>query len=323
MQAPSEIARLIVTAEGQSARVLEIGERLTIGRSASNSLVLDDQKASRHHAEIRCVGTRRYRLDDVGSANGTWLNGRRVSTPKDLRDGDQITIGGVRLKFIAPPEPQVSHSQSGVSGTALDIRNELVVVLVSDVRNYTSMSEALPSHESSELMTQWFRETAEIIEANGGTVDKFIGDAVMAYWVAAADSDAKKEVNAALSAARSLVHCAGRFSEKFSDKLSGYAFEIGVGLNVGPATLCNVGSAEHQSFTVVGDTVNVAFRLEPLSKTGDYRVIVSDEIAGRACDEHRFRKLGETEVKGRRQPVSTLGLVISADAGQSVGNATA
>jgi adenylate cyclase len=84
---------------------------------------------------------------------------------------------------------------------------------------------------------------------------------------------------------------------------------------VGSAILGNVGTAEHQSFTVVGDTVNVAFRLEPLSKTCEYPVIVSGEIAGYASGGHEFKALGQTEVKGRREPVSTLGFVIRQDAG--------
>ncbi|HYK91592.1 MAG TPA: FHA domain-containing protein, partial [Acidobacteriota bacterium] len=168
MQPQEGIACLIVTSEGRELQVVEIGERLTIGRSASSGLVLDDQTASRRHAEVRLVGKQRYQLADIGSSNGTWLNGRRITAPKDLNDGDQIQIGAVRMKFVAPSSPQMSRSRTAASGTLLEIRNEVVVVLISDVRNYTTMSEALPTREFSEMMTHWFRETTGIIKANMG-----------------------------------------------------------------------------------------------------------------------------------------------------------
>ena len=149
----------------------------------------------------------------------------------------------------------------------LSTRAEVVVVLVCDVRNYTRMSEVLPSREMSELMSRWFREASAIIDANMGTVDKFIGDAVLAYWVAETKADPAREAFAALKAAGALVASSRDFSSRLSSQFPGHVFDIGVGLNLGPAMLCNVGNSEHQSFTAVGDTVNVAFRLEPFSKT--------------------------------------------------------
>ncbi len=310
-----EPAKLIITTEGQDLQVVEIDERLTIGRSPSNSLVLDEKTASRNHAEIRYLGGRRYRISDLGSANGTWVNKRRITTPRELSDGDQIQIGAVRMRFVAPVTPQISHSKSSISGTVLDMRTETVVVLVSDVRNYTTMSEALPNREFSELMTQWFRETTTIIDTNGGTVDKFIGDSVMAYWIAGSKSDPASEVNAALHVAQTFIQSARLFSARISSQFPGYEFDVGVGLNVGSATLCNVGTGEHQSFTAVGDTVNVAFRLEPLSKTMGHHVIVSGEISACASRKYKFQELGETEVKGRQQPVPVFGLLLPEDAG--------
>lgn len=315
MEISADSGRLIITTEGRDLQVVEIGERLTIGRSTNSGLVIDERTASRNHAEVRHLGGLRYQLVDVGSANGTWLNGRRITAPKDLTDGDQIQIGALRMRFVAPTDPALSQPHISASGTVLDIRNETVVVLVSDVRNYTKMSEVLPSREISELMTHWFRETSAIIDANRGTVDKFIGDAVMAYWVAQEKSDPAREANAALNAARAFVASARAFSGRLSSQFPGHSFDIGIGLHLGPAMLCNVGNSEHQSFTAVGDTVNVAFRLEPLSKTKGHRVIVSGDIAAVASPEYRFQELGQTEVEGRRQPVSILGLELESDPG--------
>lgn len=301
-------AKLIVSVEGREDSVVEVGDRLTIGRSTTNSLVLDDNRASRNHAEISNIGVGRYRLSDLGSANGTRLNGRIMTAPKDLQDGDEIQIGGIRLRFAVNAVALTDPAASGTPGTTLEIRNELLVVFVSDVRNYTAMSEALPGPEFSQLIKQWFLEASQIIEANKGTIDKFIGDAVMAYWVAAEKSDPSKEVEAALKTAQEFVQRAGYFSELFVARFSGRTFAVGVGISIGAATLCNVGPADHPSFTAVGDTVNVAFRIEPLTKTKGFPVIVTQDVAAWAPRDSRFQELGTTEVKGRRQPVTILGM---------------
>ncbi len=303
-------ARIVVTPEGKPEAVVQLADRLTIGRSTANQLVLEDQKASRSHAEIRHLGAGRYRLSDLGSANGTWLNGRRISVPKELEDGDLIVIGSVQLRFVAPPKTEAAAGarKETATGTALFMRNERVVVLVADIRNYTSMSEALPNREFSRIISEWFREASDIIEENDGTIDKFIGDAVMVYWVNANRSDPSGEVNAALRATRGLIDRAAAFSTRFASEFPGHEFRIGVGLNAGEAMLGNVGTGENQSFTVVGDSVNVAFRLESLTKEKGSPVVVSRSIVDAADAGFRFRDLGLAEVKGRREPVSIWAL---------------
>jgi len=312
MEPESNTAKLIVTAEGKPELLIEVTDRLTIGRSPNNELVLDDQKASRSHAEIRHLGGGRYRLSDVGSANGTWLNGRRVTVPKDLEDGDQILIGAVQLRFVAPKLAQ-SRDATASTGTALFMRSELVVVLVADIRNYTGMSEALPNREFSRLISEWFRESSDLIEKHGGVIDKFIGDAVMAYWVAASRSEPAKEVNAALDAAAALIARAAAFSDRISSQFPGNTFRIGVGLNMGDAMLGNVGTGENQSFTIVGDSVNVAFRLESLTKEKGAPVVASRNVTDYASKTYHFRDMGQIEVKGRKEPVSVWALELGSD----------
>jgi adenylate cyclase len=207
------------------------------------------------------------------------------------------------MRFVAQVAPRVS-SVTASTGTALDLRNELVIVLVVDVRNYTAMSETLPNREFSQFITEWFREATEIIESNGGTIDKFIGDAVMAYWVAARRSEPDKEVNAVLKTAHEFISRAERFSKRLSSLFPGHDFRVGMGINMGDALLCNVGTGEYQSFTVVGDSVNVAFRLESLTKEKGTSVIVSKSISQHASGEYSFSDLGQAEVKGRHEPVS-------------------
>ena len=150
MQSSEKRVKLIVTTEGQAERVIELDDLLTIGRSSSSHLVIDDHEASRNHAEIRLVGDH-YRLSDLGSGNGTWLNGRRLTVPKDLEDGDQIRIGRVHLGFAATQAARRFDGSMSPS-TQFMMRTEHVVVLVADIRNYTGMSEVLPNSEFTQLI---------------------------------------------------------------------------------------------------------------------------------------------------------------------------
>src|SRR5881628_549626 len=150
MQSGEGSAKLTVLQEGRQEYTVEIVDCLSIGRSPKNDLVLADEIASRHHAEIRHHGHGRYTLVDVGSANGTWLNGRRLVHPRELANGDVIEIGRVKLCFLAPKleeNPQKLDSMDSGTGTYLSLRNETVIVLVTDIRNYTGMSEILPSRD--------------------------------------------------------------------------------------------------------------------------------------------------------------------------------
>jgi adenylate cyclase len=303
-----QAAKLVVTTLDQPENTFTLGDILTIGRAPNNQLVLEDKRASRNHAEIRRIAGR-YRLSDLGSSNGTWIKGRRLTAPKDLEDGDEILIGAVQLRFVAPGG-ESSETVAAETGTVLSMRNESVVVLVADIRNFTTMSESLPGGEFSRLISAWFREASDIIEGSGGTVDKYIGDAVMAFWLIREKSAPHREVNASLEAARALLARAGGFAEQIAAQFPGKTFRIGIGLNMGSAMMGNVGTSKNQSFTILGDSVNVAFRLEALSKEKGLPVIMGRNMLEFASPSYRFRDLGQAEVKGRVEPIPVCGLEV-------------
>jgi len=301
-----EPAKLVVASIDKPEVPIEVGDLLTIGRSPTNQLVIDDNRASRNHAEIRKVAGR-YRLSDLGSFNGTWVNGRRLTVPKDLEGGDEILIGAVQLRFLAP-RAKAADETPAAAATRQAMTNRLVVVLVADVRNFTTMSESLPKSEFSLLISNWFREASDIIEAKGGTIDKYIGDAVMAFWVVVNNSEPSKEVDAALETSRELFARAGVFSARISSQFAGYQFRIGIGLNMGPAMMGNVGTSKNPSFSILGDSVNVAFRLEALSKEKGFPIIAGRSVTDCASGSWRLTDLGLVEVKGRVQPVHVCGI---------------
>jgi len=311
MEPPVPKAQLVVSGHGRPDATIDLGECLTIGRSPQNDLVLDDHRASRRHAEIRHDGRGGYSLLDAGSANGTTLNGRMLSAPRRLTTGDLIGIGDVRIRFLAPrtePGPAEPAGAGAEKGTDLSFRYETVVVMVADIRNYTTMSEVLPNREFSLLIADWFKKSGTVIEQHGGTIDKFIGDAVMSYWLVREPAHPAPEVDGALRAARDLLQAAAAFGRRLAAQFPEQTFRVGIGLNLGVAVVGNVGGAEHQSFTVVGDSVNVAFRLEALTKEKGCSVVVSGSVTEHASGEFAFRDLGRAEVKGRTEPVSIWAL---------------
>lgn len=308
------VFKIIVHVPGLSECERELGERLTIGRSSQNELVLGDSNASRRHAEIRRISGRKYRLIDLGSANGTWVNGRRVTSPRDLAGGDRIAIGDSVIEFIAPDIDPTALTDSSLGestqATSTSMRNETIVIQVCDIRNYTGMSEALPADEFSGIISDWFKECTRIVENQGGTVDKFIGDAVMAYWIVADPDRPGEEVSSSLIASRKMIDMCELFTQRIQGLSKKHKFRVGIGLNVGPAIFGNIGTPETPSFTVVGDSVNLAFRLETLSKEKGEAVLVSKPIAENASKWFKFKSLGKATVKGKAEPVEVSSLIL-------------
>jgi adenylate cyclase len=302
----ARLIRMEVEDAGGSRNTYEVADALAIGRSPSNQVVLDDQKVSRRHAEIRQVAPGRYRITDLGSANGTWINQRRLSTPCDLHNGDLIQIGTVRMCFEA--EETLTAALSCVEGTATQLQDCYVVVLVTDIRHYTAMSESLPREPFSKFVRDWFKECVKIVESNQGTIDKFIGDAVMCYWMVANKRNPAREIEWAFAAAREIVAAAGIFATRMRTNFPGNQFQIGVGLSMGNALRGNVGTAANQSITLVGDSVNIAFRLEALTQELHYPVLASGNMARWMSAGHALVDLGPIAVKGRKKPVSVSAL---------------
>jgi len=186
--------------------------------------------------------------------------------------------------------PQVADLIT-VGDSAVELGGVLqpVTVLFADIRNFTRLSERLGAHEVVLLLNEFFTAMTTVIFDAGGTLDKYIGDCVMALFGAPvpAPGDIQRAVQAAIDMQR-----ASRIS-------------IGVGLHTGPAVIGNIGSTQRMQYTAIGDTVNVAARLVSLAAPG--QIIVSEEIRNSA--EGSFAPLGEVELKGREQKMNAYSLL--------------
>ncbi|MFC7418527.1 CHASE2 domain-containing protein [Iodobacter arcticus] len=173
-----------------------------------------------------------------------------------------------------------------------------LTVLFSDIRGFTTLSETRTPEYIVSLLNRYFSQQVEIIFRHGGTLDKFIGDAIMAFWGAPMnDSEhARHAVAAAIEMSAALV----KFKTELTDL--GADFDIGIGLHTGPAVVGFIGSDARLDYTIIGDSVNLASRIEGLTK-GISRVLVSDATR-LACDQHfAFVPHGSFHVKGREQEV--------------------
>lgn len=259
----------------------------TIGRSEDNNLVLRDRWISRCHAMLQCMQNGEFYLIDLGSRNGSFVNGRRVSIPVILHHGDRLTFGQTELTFYCPSHHLAKEKHEDDDDftvtEALRVRS-LISVMVVDIRNFTVLTRQLDEKLLSELMGNWFRQSGDIIREHGSWVDKYIGDAIMAVWFHNKQKVSISEIIDILQALNHLYQLTEELNARYPLP---FRMRIGAGVNTGYAMVGDTGSRERPDYTALGDTVNAAFRLESCTKE------ISADIA-----------LGETTY----QPLASLAL---------------
>jgi adenylate cyclase len=179
-----------------------------------------------------------------------------------------------------------------------------VTVLFSDIRGFTALSENMPPSEMASLLTEYFTEMVECVFRNDGTLDKFIGDAVMAQWGApiGTPEDADKAMNAAIEMMVELQKLNQKWRTEGRPTL-----QIGIGLNHGEAFAGNIGSERRLEYTVIGDTVNTASRL--CSAAGPGEILISDEMKRVLHKKPTLGVMPPMELKGKTQPVPVYRVV--------------
>jgi adenylate cyclase len=300
---------LVLAREGQEDVRYELGNTTGIGRSSANPIALKgDTSVSRQHALIRRQGENEYSVIDLGSANGTFVNGKLLLVPTVLRNGDVLKVGDtvMRFEFEGPcPEPD-SCEQTVYERTMVALHMSTMVVLVCDIRRFTRIGELLPPDQLSRFLGSWFRQASEAITARGGIVDKFIGDAVMAYWPVdpgQPSAAAESAVCAALA-----IHALARSVEVPGHPE--FKFSVGVGLNQGLVSSGNVGMQSQRDMTIMGDAVTLAFRLESVCKVKGVPIVVGSEIAKSLGPKRPFVALGQVKLKGKTTSPHAFGLEV-------------
>jgi len=301
-------ARLATKPEAAEEFELREGQTIRLGRANTNDIPIRNRNVSRFHA-VFSASSSGVVLSDLSSLNGTFVNGSRINTPVDISSGDVVTIGDTKISIkLSLGEPGGMDSTHGETQTA-QLAAVVVTVLVVDVVGYTNLSESLPPQDVAEMMHTWFQATSEIVRSNDGEVDKYIGDCVMALWKGSY-SDAKENALNATRAGFEMLEKTKKMSE--SGEWIHHAtvpWECRVALNTGEALMGTVGGAGKRDFTVLGDTVNVAFRLESIGKQQGTKYILSKATADMVQDEFSLKPLGSVNVAGRSGEIEVFSAV--------------
>lgn len=155
----------------------------SLGRTVGNDVVLVDDRVSRRHATIHAQGDCEFWLVDLGSRNGTYLNGRRVSQPTRLREADHIQIGPFLLTFrLGAGSADPGSGTVLADQTQLDLRSCPCWLILCDIIGSSTLHQKSNPEEVSVLIGGWFARCKEVIEENGGTINKYLGDGFFAYW---------------------------------------------------------------------------------------------------------------------------------------------
>lgn len=198
-----------------------------------------------------------------------------------------------------PPE-LVDELDANPQAISLKGQSREMTVLFSDVRNFTNISESLNPEQLSQLLNDFLTPMTAVIHKHRGTIDKYMGDAIMAFWGAPLD-DPYHQKNALL-ASMEMIQVLEQQQELFKSR--GWPeIKIGVGLNSGNMSVGNMGSEFRMAYTVLGDAVNLGSRLEGLTKEYGATVIVSESIK-EAVPEFEYLELDMVRVKGKDRPVT-------------------
>ncbi len=193
----------------------------------------------------------------------------------------------------------------------LKARDCEVSIFFSDIRSFTSISEQIGSaHKLIKLLNEYMTPMVDIIAKNEGTVDKFIGDAIMAYWNAPneVENHADKAVRSALEQLKVLDEINDGLYETY-----GFRLEIGIGINTGDVTVGDMGSTGRSDYTIIGDQVNLASRLEGLNKRYGSHLIISSFTKDKLEDDYLMRSLDWVKVKGKAEAVEIFEVILETD----------
>ena len=257
-----------------------------------------------------------YRLARLDVASCEIQPDSRIQEFHDASEAFGAMTAGLRWFETYVPKKLVLRLMQQSAGAGVgDSEERVLTVMFTDIRGFSTMSERKSAAGIAELLNRHFEIISTCIEAEGGTVDKYIGDSVMAFWGAPERDD-----DHALRAVRAAAAIrAGIAAENRARRAGGEdAIFVRVGLHTGPVVVGNIGSASRLNYTVVGDTVNAASRLESLAKDlagiaaaeDDCVVLFSDSTEAALGPGIARRSLGSHTLRGREKPVEVFQLAV-------------
>jgi adenylate cyclase len=247
-------------------------------------LVLATDKIEKGNFKVEIIPSTR---DEIGLLTESF-----IKMAKGLQERENIknTFGKFVNKEIAE---KALHGELKLGGN-----NKNCAVFFSDLRSFTTMSENLSAEQVVLYLNQYFTEMVECIYRNSGIVDKFIGDAIMAHWgaVYTEGKDTEQAIDAAIEMRKALID----FNQNKSEKRP--FFKFGCGINTGEVIAGQIGSEKKLEYTVIGDTVNLASRIEYLNKEFKTDILISENSYAIVKDLYDTVQMPEVQIRGKAKP---------------------
>lgn len=256
----------------------------------------------------RAYGERRFdarsdvKTGDELQALGGSLESMAGNLEASEREIERRTTAVTNLSRYLPGEVATAIAE-GKAKLSLGGERRAISVLFADVVSFTTFAEGAPPERVVAFLNELFSVLTEVVFRHGGTVDKFVGDCIMAFF--GAPTAAKDHAARALAAAEDMHRFVEANAPAWKEAY-GVDVKLGIGVNSGEALVGNLGSEARMDYTAIGDVVNVAARLEGLAQPG--QTLLTEEVATLAGDEFKVHALGEHPLRGKRQAVKVFEL---------------
>lgn len=297
IEALAQVRLAVVSAVGV-AFFLAVGLSVWLSQRVSRPLLAiraAAEKIGRGEFETRVEVKSRDEFGEVAAA----INDMAVG----LREREELK--GAFARYVSQEvmeEILQSRGELSLKGT-----RRKVTVLFSDIRNFTTLAEGHSAEEVVGFLNEYFEHMIDIIFRYHGTLDKFLGDGLMVLFGAPLE-DPEQEYHAVRTAVE-MQHELQRLREKWAMGLNA-EIRVGIGIHTGQAIVGNVGSSRRMEYTAIGDTVNLASRLETATKTVGTPILISETTYEAVQSRFRFQGQGTIVVKGRLEPVSVYGVAL-------------
>jgi adenylate cyclase len=306
----------IVTCNAAALRILQSSKEQTLGQTAeeffqeANAWVVDALERAKTSGEsVNLMDARLAIADETVSIHMTAL----PLTPAAEHGSEEMALGSMLLIEDVTNEKRMKSTMSrymdpglaeqllGKDGEALGGKSSVATVLFSDIRGFTTLTEELGAQGTVSLLNEYFTLMVDCITDEGGMLDKFIGDAIMAIFGTPfpTENDEDAAVRASIAMMRSLATYNRERAERGAKPVN-----IGVGLNTDMIVSGNIGSQKRMDYTVIGDGVNLAARIEGACKQYGAQVLLSEYTVARLKGTYRIREIDRVIVKGKTEPVA-------------------
>ena len=249
---------------------IDVGAPCRIGRSPHNTIALPNESVSRAHAMVQSTDSGVCYLYDLDSRNGTLVNGRRVSVPTLLRDGDRITIGPYTLGFVHEQPAQVPPAGLPFDAPVTHVsEQQQVTTIVVNIRDYAELERHLGAQRLAEIVAELHLQARPILEDMGAWTQKDVGHAILAIWV---HRSIKPPLNVVLSAFESIsrIACAaGGLQAQFGLDV---AIHVSAGVETGKTSMDNLDNRGSADLAALDDAVNRALRIDSSAENLDREV---------------------------------------------------